>query len=111
MVIEKTTPATVIIELAMVESSERAPSAPPDHTKPREFANLTLAPVRSKLTVAMESRKAARAINKGTNQKLECTSSQTLCNRSVIEVLRANGQETACPISGYMFYSPEILCV
>lgn len=38
MTMEKTTPATVIMDPAMVERIERAPSAPPDQISPTEVA-------------------------------------------------------------------------
>ena len=74
-VIEKTTPAMVIMDPAMVPRTALAPSAPPVYAQlricihPSDFA-------RSSATVAKAIAAAAPVMTDGTNQKLERNCSQ-----------------------------------
>jgi hypothetical protein len=71
-VIEKTTPAIVIIDPAMAPSKELAPSAPPVKFKPQLSVNQSVTSV-SRATVAKADTIAPPAMTAGRNQKLERT--------------------------------------
>jgi len=88
MVMENTVPATVIMELATVESSKRAPSAPPDQRKPTEVASvLPIAPL-SSLMVPNARPTEATAMRVGTNQKLVRRFSHKLSRRAFMRCSR-----------------------
>ena len=67
---ENTVPNTVIIELATVERSDRAPSVPPDHSQPSELAlDWPIGPL-PRATAPQDRLIVAKAIAPGTSQKL-----------------------------------------
>jgi hypothetical protein len=81
--IEKVTPAIPIIEAAMVESTWRAPSAPPVHRN--QTASALLACQASSAAIMRNERMAAPAdIRPGTNQKLAIRERQMLSRRTCI---------------------------
>ena len=70
MVMEKTTPATVIIEPAIVDSMPREPAAPAPNRR-GQLAMTFCASIRSVSISANASVTAAQTITAGTNQKLD----------------------------------------
>ena len=78
-VIEKTTPAMVIIDPAMTPSMALAPSAPPVNVQPKLSANHSATGL-STATLTRAKATAAPAMTDGRNQKPERTRSQYLKN-------------------------------
>lgn len=78
-VIEKTTPATVIIDPAMIPSTALAPSAPPVNVQPRLSVNQRVTDV-STVTLTNANATATTVMSVGMNQKLDRTRFQNLNN-------------------------------
>ncbi len=95
MVMENTTPATVIIEPAIVDSSERAPSGPPAY--PQSSVRCTsLATTRSRLNSAKAKTKAPTTITAGKNQKLVRSTSRATNSRVFMEENKGNAPGECC---------------
>jgi hypothetical protein len=76
-VIEKTTPATVIIDPAMIPSTALAPSAPPVNSRSQRRINQFMTG-RSRATLMKARSTAALAMTAGMNHKLDRIRSQHL---------------------------------
>jgi hypothetical protein len=87
MVMEKVTPVTVIIDEAMVDKTDRAPSGLPVYKKPKKRI-ASVCKTLSTLTIKNDIEIAVNTISVGINQKLNLKDSQRLMSFNFISVLR-----------------------